>query len=126
MAKNSLFLNAVSVKMLHKNSRTDGSKDFVNVTIPYAASKSGYASFGVNVGQVFDATRKDGTEIKDMKNVLLGKADGKRQLSICTKLTKKGQKTYGQIEVTNQQILDAFTTARASYKASLATATAEA
>ena len=119
-----IFLNAVSSKMLHTNTTSEG-KEFVNVTIPYAGSKTGLASFGVNSGQVLDAKRKDGTVIDGMKNILLGKAEGTRQVSVCTKMTKAGKKTYASVALTNQQIADAFNAARAEYKAALAQAPAE-
>ena len=116
-----LFLNAVSAKMIHENTTADG-KVFANITIPYEGSKTGLASFGVNLGQVMDAKRKDGSLIDGMKNVLLGKPEGTRQVSVCTKQTKAGKRTYENVALTNQQIADAFNAARAEYKAAQATA----
>lgn len=118
-----IFLNAVSEKMIHTNQKADGT-EFANITIPYADSKTGYASFGVNAGQVMDAKKKDGTLIAGMKNVLLGKPEGKRRVSVCTKAPKKGDKVYSNIELTNEQIAEAFNTARAEYKAAQAQAEA--
>lgn len=121
MASQNIFLNAVSVKMIHENETSEGKK-FANVTIPYADSKTGLASFGVNLGQVMQATRKDGTEIEGMKNILLGKPEGTRQVSVCVKQTKAGKRTYENVTLTNAAIAEAFNAARAEYKASLAQA----
>ena len=54
----SKFINFISEKMLHVNKTSDG-KEFVNVSFPCSESKTGYASFGVNLGQVLNATKRD-------------------------------------------------------------------
>ena len=54
----SKFINFISEKMLHTNRTADG-KEFVNVSFPCAQSKTGYASFGVNMGQILDAKKKE-------------------------------------------------------------------
>lgn len=112
-----LFLNYVSDKLIHANTTEDGSRKFANVSIPVEGSKSGYGSFAVNLGQVIDATKKDGTVVPGMKNILLGAADKTRKVSIAT--NKKGKK-YVTVEMTNQQIVDAVAASRKAYRAAQA------
>ena len=111
-----LFLNYVSEKLIHQNSTEDGSREFANVSIPVEGSKSGYGSFAVNLGQVIDSTKKDGTVVPGMKNILLGAADKTRKISI-----QKGKK-YVTVEMTNQEIVDAVAASRKAYRANTAEA----
>lgn len=112
------FINFISEKMLHVNKTADG-KEFVNVSFPYAESKTGYASFGVNLGQVLDAKKHDGTVVSGYKSILLGDADKTRKVSIAT--NKKGT-SYKNIEMTNAAIADSYEASRKAYKAAVATA----
>ena len=114
----SKFINFISEKMLHTNRTADG-KEFVNVSFPCAESKTGYASFGVNLGQVLDAKKKDGTVVAGYKSVLLGDAEKTRKVSVAT--NKKGT-SFKNIEMTNAAIADAFEASRKAYKAAAATA----
>lgn len=77
----SKFINFISEKMLHVNKTSDG-KEFVNVSFPCSESKTGYASFGVNLGQVLNATKRDGTIVEGYKSILLGDAEKTRKVSI--------------------------------------------
>ena len=114
----SKFINFISEKMLHTNRTADG-KEFVNVSFPCSQSKTGYAAFAVNMGQVLNATKKDGTIVEGYKSILLGDADKTRKVSIAT--NKKGT-NYKDIEMTNAAIADAFEASRKAYKAAAATA----
>lgn len=117
-ATKNIFLNWVSEKMLHSNTSNKG-KAFMNVSIPCSQSVTGYASFGVNMGQVMDAKLKDGTVKDGYKSILLGKPEGTRQVSICTKAAKgKTKATYENITMTNQAIRDAVEENRKAYRAS--------
>lgn len=107
------FINFISEKMLHTNTTKDG-KQFVNVSIPCDQSKTGFASFGVNVGQVLNATKKDGTVVEGFKSILLGEADKTRKISVAT--NKKGT-NYKDIEVSNAAIAEMFNAARNAYRA---------
>ena len=107
------FINFISEAMLHTNSTKDG-KQFVNVSIPCKESKTGYASFGVNLGQVLDARKKDGTIVAGYKSILLGEADKTRKISVAT--NKKGI-NYKDIEVKNAAIAAYFNDARNAYRA---------
>lgn len=121
-----LFLNYVSEKMLHSNTAGNG-KSFVNVSIPCNQSVTGFASFGVNVGQVLDAKKKDGSVVAGYKSILLGKPEGTRQVSICTKAAKgKSKAVYENIQLTNKDIQDAVEANRKAYRAAQAQATATA
>lgn len=111
MAKKNVFLNYVSEKLIHQNSTKDGDRQFANVSIPVESSKSGYGSFAVNLGQILDATKKDGTVVAGMKNVLLGAEDGKKSVSIQT------DAGYETIEMTNSEIVAAVATSRKAYRA---------
>lgn len=106
-----VFINFISEKMLHTNTTATG-KDFVNVSIPCAQSKTGYASFGVNLGQILNATKRDGSIVAGYKSILLGEADKTRKVSVAT--NKKGT-SYKDIEMTNAAIADAFNAARNAY-----------
>lgn len=116
----SKFINFISEKMLHVNKTSDG-KEFVNVSFPCAESKTGYASFGVNLGQVLDAKKHDGTVVSGYKSILLGDAEKTRKVSIAT--NKKGT-NYKNIELTNAQIAAEFENSRKTYKAATVVATA--
>lgn len=107
------FINFISEKMLHTNQTASG-KDFVNVSIPCVQSKTGFASFGVNLGQVLDAKKKDGTVVAGYKSILLGEADKTRKLSVAT---NKKATNFKDIEVTNAQIAAYFNNARNAYRA---------
>ena len=97
-----------------KTTAADGTeRTFKNVSVPYADSKTGYASFSVNDGQVRPCTNKDGTVVEGRHNILLGDPAKTRKVSICTKKTKR-KAEYATIELTNQQIADLY---REDYKA---------
>lgn len=112
------FINFISEKMLHVNKTADG-KEFVNVSFPCRESKTGYASFGVNLGQVLPAKKHDGTIVSGYKSILLGDAEKTRKVSVAT--NKKGT-SFKNIELTNAQIADAFEESRKAYKIATATA----
>ena len=116
MAKN-IFANFVSEAMLHNNTTAEG-KAFVNVSIPCSKSKTGYASFAVNEGQVLPATKKDGTVVDGYKSILLGAADKTRKVSVAT---GKKKTPYETIEMTNAEIVAEITASRKAYRAAQAT-----
>ena len=109
-----VFMNYTSEAMLHTNKTAEG-KEFVNVSIPCKASKTGYASFAVNCGQVLPAKKKDGTIVDGYKSILLGDADKTRKVSVAT--NKKGT-NYKTIEMTNSAIIAEVAEARKAYRAS--------
>lgn len=114
--KNGLFINGISEALIHANTSTkeDGTeRDFYNVSIPCEASKTGWASITVATGQVLDSTW-NGKVNEGYKNVLLGKAETERPVSVAT--NKKGT-NYKTIKMTNQAIADAYKAAKAAYKA---------
>ena len=115
---NNLFINFISEKLIHINTSSAG-KEFANVSFPCQESKTGYASFSVSMGQILNATKRDGSIVDGFKSILLGKADGTRKVSIAT--NKKGS-NYTNIELTNAAIADMFNTARATYRAQRAKA----
>ena len=116
MAKTNIFLNYVSEKLIHSNQTEDGSRQFANVSIPVEGSDNGYGSFAVNLGQVLNATKKDGSVVAGMKNILLGEADKVRKVSI----QKGGQ--YETVDMTNAEIRDAVAASRKAYRAATAQA----
>lgn len=113
-----LFLNYVSEKLIHSNTTADGSRQFVNVSVPIAGSDNGYGSFAVNLGQVLPATKKDGTVVDGMKNILLGAPEKTRKVSVL-----KGG-AYESVEMTHAQIAEAVAESRRAYRAANAEAQA--
>ena len=107
------WLNYTSEKMIHVNKTAEG-KEFANISISCPQSKTGIATLAVNLGQVIDATRKDGTVVKGYKNILLGAEDKTRKVSIAT--NKKGT-AYKQVEMTNGEIAKIVAEARKAYRA---------
>lgn len=122
MANINIFMNWVSKSLIHEAHKDD--KVFYNLSIPYAESKTGYASLSLSKGQVLDATKRNGEVNPAFASVLLGAPEKTRKLSICTKITKAGKKTYGEIELTNKQIADLYEESRKAYKAQTAAAQA--
>lgn len=106
-----LFLNYVSEKLIHSNKTADGARQFANVSVPVEGSDNGYGSFAVNLGQVLPATKKDGTVVTGMQNILLGDATKTRKISVL-----RGGK-YESIELTNEQIVAAVAESRKAYRA---------
>lgn len=111
-----VFINWVSRNLIHEAHKED--KTFYNISIPYAESKNGYANLSVSAGQVLAATKRDGTVNNSFASILLGAPDKVRQLSICSKITKTGKKTYAKIEMTNAEIAEAYEASRKAYKES--------
>ena len=108
-----IFANFVSEAMTHKNQTAEG-KEFYNISIATDKSATGYGSFAVNPGQVMPATKKDGTVVDGYKSILLGAPDKVRKVSCAV---KKGKKiTYKDVEMTNQEIVDAIKASRKAYR----------
>lgn len=114
MAKNGLFLNYVSEKMLRERTReSDGAKFFsVGFAVPETVSVGGKANFTVNVKQVYTATKKDGTVKDGFKNVLLGQAESKHKVSV-----KGADGAWTETEMTSAEILKYYEDDRAAYRA---------
>ena len=115
MAKKNSWLNYVSEKMIHQNQTAEG-KEFANISIACPNSKTGLATIAVNLGQILDSTKKDGSVVDGMKNVLLGAPEKTRKVSIL----KGGQ--YETVEMTNAQIVKAVAESRKAYRAAEAEA----
>lgn len=124
---NSTFVNHYPAGMIHFNTATDkngNERQFANVSFNCPESKSGYGTFSVNMGQLLPATKKDGTVVNGRYSILLGDAEKTRRVSIATNRAKnKSQRKYACILLTNAQIAEYISTARAEYKeAQVATA----
>ena len=116
-----VFLNWVSEKMIHINQTAEG-RQFASISFPCDKSATGYTTMGVNMGQMLPATKKDKTVVKGYKNVLLGKPDAERTVSICTKAAKgRAKAKYENVKMTNQAIADAVAADRAAYRQAQAT-----
>ena len=115
MSKNvNVWANYVS-KALVRERKTQNGKTFLSVSMPYSKSVNGWASFNINSAQARPCKNKAGEEIKTMYNLLLGDPNATRKVSICTKLSANGKGAeYAAIEMTNQQIADAFRANRKS------------
>ena len=112
MTTETIFMNCVSNKMIHKATSSQG-KTFFNVSIPVKASENGFGSFTVSEKQVFNATKKNGDAMTGFKNVLLGAENDTRKVSI------KTANGYETIEMTNKAISDAFIASRKEFKATV-------
>ena len=111
-AKN-VFINFISDKMLHLQTNKSDGRNFYSVSIDCPASANKFGTIAVTEKQVFAATKNKGTEVVDgFKNVLLGRPDKMRKVSI---LNADG--TYGTVEMSNADILKAFDAEREAYKA---------
>lgn len=110
---NNTWVNFVSEKMIHINRTADG-KEFANISIACPKSKTGLGTIAVNLGQVIDATKKDGTVIEGMKNILLGAPEKTRKVSVAT--NKKGT-AYKNIEMANKDIAEMILAERKAYRA---------
>ena len=108
-----VFVNYVSEKLIHSNQTKDGGRQFANVSVPVPTdvSLSGLGSFAVNLGQILDAKKKDGTVVEGYKNLLLGAPDKTRKVSVQT------ADGYAQIEITNAAIAEYFVVSRKAYRA---------
>lgn len=112
------WMNYVSAKMVHINKTGEG-KEFANISIACPQSKTGLGTIAVNLGQVIDATKKDGSVVEGMKNVLLGAPEKTRKVSIAT--NKKGT-SFKSVEMTNAAIADMVLAERKAYRAATAQA----
>lgn len=108
---NNIFLNYVHDALLHTH-HTSAGKEFINVSFPCALSKTGYASFSVNCCQVFPSATRNGTPV-NYSNILLGKPDLERKVSIAT--NKKGT-NWKTVQMTCKQIKEAFENARNEHR----------
>ena len=108
----STFLNYVSEKMIHTNTAKESGKEFATISISCPQSKTGLATISVNLGQILDAKKKDGTVVKGYKNLLLGAPDKTRKVSIATNKSK-----YKTVEMTNAAIAEMFNAERQAYRA---------
>ena len=116
--KTNSWLNYVSAKMIHINKTGEG-KEFANISIACPQSKTGLATIAVNLGQVIDSTKKDGSVVSGMKNVLLGAPEKTRKVSVAT--NKKGT-NFKTIEMTNEAIAAMVADERKAYRAAQAEA----
>jgi len=101
-----VWLNYVSEKMIRiYKTKTRGGKEFASISIKCPQSKTGFATLAVNLKQIFNTTRKDGSVVKGYKNIFLGKEDENRNVSIAV----DGRSTYYKdILMTNSEIVEAF------------------
>lgn len=114
MAKtNGLFINFISEKMLHRQVNKADGREFYSVSVACPSSESKFGTIAVTTGQVFPATKNKGTEeVAGYKNVLLGAPEKMRKVSI-----KLADGSYTTVEMSNQDILNAFNAEREAYKA---------
>lgn len=103
------FVNYVSAALVHDNASANG-KPFKNVSLPNPNSKNRLMSVALNVGQVFPATKKDGTVRDGYVSILLGKPDAERKVSIQT------DAGYETIKMTNAAIAAMVKADRDEYK----------
>lgn len=112
-ANKNVFINFISEKMLHLQTNKADGRQFYSVSIACPASANKFGTIAVTEKQVFAATKTKGTQVVDgFKNLLLGRPEKTRKVSI---LNADG--SYGTVEMTNAEILQAFDAEREAYKA---------
>ena len=118
MATTNAWLNYISTSLIRDAKTKDGTKTFKSVSVPYSESANGFASITVSAGQVMTSKNKAGVENPAFRNILLGKPDATRKVSICTEAPVKGVSAgvYETIELTNAQIAAGFAANRDAYK----------
>ncbi len=104
MTKNT-WINFISAGLIRQAQTKDGSKKFISVSVPFASSESGFATITVNASQVFPSKTRNGVTNDRFRNILLGKPDALRKVSV---MTDKDSKTYETISITNADLADAF------------------
>lgn len=115
-----VFLNWINRKLIHAATKDD--KTFYNVSIPMKDSTTGYGSLSVNAGQIMTSTTKDGNANDNYVNILLGKPEGVRKISI-----KRADGSYATRSLTNMEIAKLVEENRSAYRqSSKAAAPAEA
>ena len=119
--KNGLFLNNYPKSLISTKTSTkeDGTEsEFVSVRVNTPLSKDGWGNFAVNPSQVYAHPSKE-----NMVNILLAKdkdAEKPREykMNIVSKINKKtGEKTYSDVQVDANKIVEDVKAQRAAYKA---------
>ena len=111
-----VWLNHISEKMIRiYKTKTKESKEFASISIKCPQSKTGFATLAVNLKQIFNTTRKDGSVVKGYKNIFLGTEDENRNVSIAI-----GDRStyYKEILMTNSEIVEAFVEDNKNYSKS--------
>lgn len=128
MANNTVWLNGISGKLIHTNKTVKGEITNVSFPVDKKLSDTGYASVSVfSAKMVKPATTKEGQPVlsknggDQLMNVGLGAPEANRQVSV-TKIDAKGNRSYEKVEMTNQQIKDAYEASRSAYRAAVAQA----
>ena len=115
-ANKNVWINFVSGKVIHDAQATaeDGTvKAFKNLSFQMADGQ--WASVSLRSGQVKPATKKDGSEIENTYNILLGKPGTERQVSY--KKSAKSKK-YTTATMTVDEIAELIKANQAAYRAS--------
>jgi len=126
-APNGAFLNNYPKSLLtERTSEKDGKENkFYSVRVNTDLSKDGWGSFPVNPGQVLPCTKKvagsdERVEVDGKVNILLASDKDKERnykLNVCKKIDKKtGEKTFEDVDVSFQDIIDGVQNHRNAYK----------
>ena len=121
---NKTWIDWVNTALVRTFSNKKNDKTFKSISIPYANSQNGFITVSVSNKQVFVSKYRNGTENQNYVDVLLGKPDEVRKVSICTKAPVKGvcQGEYTDIYITNAEIAESFNASREAYTAAKASA----
>lgn len=114
MTKNysNAWLNYISTKLVREVTARNGNR-FISVSVPFEASKNGFATITVSKDQVFKTKNKDGTLNDNFRNILLGRPDAVRRISIMSDAINR---TFDTIEITNEDLAISFRSQRNMYK----------
>ena len=107
------WINDVSTKLIHQVKTNDSKKNLLSISIPFESSENGYASILIDVNQIYPSRNKNGIINDRFRNILLGKPDASRKVSV---MTDKASKTYEKIDITNADLAEIFRESRAAYK----------
>ena len=114
-----VWLNYVSEKMIHiYKTKNRGGKEFASISIKCPQSKTGFATLAVNLKQIFNTTRKDGSIVEGYKNILLGKEDEIREIPIykISNNIADGLPSCIKMWMKNREIAEAVTEAHKAYE----------
>lgn len=100
------FIPAVSSKLIKKTKNAN----YVTVGVPNPVAGSDWGRVVIRTTQATDVIKKDGSVVNGVKNIVLGKDDKERTVSIAT------DKGYKKIKLTNREIAELWKANRAAYK----------
>ena len=112
------WINWVNTGLVRTAYNKKTERTFKSISSPYANSQNGFIVISVSNNQTFASKHRNGMENQSYVDVLLGKPDKLRKVSICTKAPVKDvcQGEYKDVYITNAEIAESFNASRKAYK----------